>query len=384
MNKQHHLFLKHCIKIFNSVVTDIVRGLKTNVFTFFFITSVCIPSCSEEEKKPAFVAEPEDSTENKSYTAYFGVNLAGGEFGKTPGTYNVDYTYPTMQELDYFKSKGLKLIRLPFKWERIQPTLGEALNVTELNRLVAVVDSASSRGLFIVLDMHNYGRRKVEGSNQIIGTPAVKIEDIKYAWREIANTFKSKTNIWGYGIMNEPHDMLTSPTWFTIAQQIIAGIRTTDTTTSIIVGGDSWSSAERWVQSSDSLKYLADPSKKIIFEAHVYFDDDASGTYNDTYDNEKANANTGVTRVTPFVNWLKSNKLKGFIGEYGVPNNDSRWLIVLDNFLAFLKSNCINGTYWAAGPWWGNYSLSVEPKNGADQPQMSVLKYHLGLESNCP
>lgn len=360
------------------------RNIHSAIVVVAILTAFCMHSCTEEVKRPAYVKEPTDTSGNKSYTTFFGVNLAGGEFGKTPGTYNVDYTYPTLQELDYFKSIGLRLIRLPFKWERLQPTLGEGLNATELNRIVSVVDSANSRGLLIILDMHNYGRRKSEGSNQVIGTAAVKTDDIKYAWSEIAAAFKSKTNIWGYGIMNEPHDMLTSPTWFTIAQEIITGIRTRDTTTSILVGGDSWSSAERWVQSSDSLKYLSDPAKKIIFEAHVYFDDDASGTYNDTYDNEKATANTGITRVTPFVNWLKSNNFKGFIGEYGVPNNDSRWLIVLDNFLSFLKSNCINGTYWAAGPWWGDYPLSVEPKNGTDKPQMSVLKYHLGLEANCP
>ncbi|MFN3405370.1 MAG: hypothetical protein ACK40G_14825 [Cytophagaceae bacterium] len=46
----------------------------------------------------------------------FGVNLSGAEFGSVfPGTYNSHYTYPTVAELDYFKSKGLTLIRLPFK-----------------------------------------------------------------------------------------------------------------------------------------------------------------------------------------------------------------------------------------------------------------------------
>jgi len=31
-------------------------------------------------------------------------------------------------------------------------------------------------------------------------------------------------------------------------------------------------------------------------------------------------------------------------------------------------------TYWAAGRWWGNYPMSVQPKNGEDTPQMTVLK----------
>jgi len=38
-----------------------------------------------------------------------------------------------------------------------------------------------------------------------------------------------------------------------------------------------------------------------------------------------------------------------------------------------LKENGLGGTSWAAGPWWGNYALSVEPRNGQDRPQMAVL-----------
>jgi endoglucanase len=52
----------------------------------------------------------------------FGVNLSGAEWGnRYPGTFGTDYTYPTASELDYYKSKGLTLIRLPFLWERVQP-----------------------------------------------------------------------------------------------------------------------------------------------------------------------------------------------------------------------------------------------------------------------
>ncbi len=53
-----------------------------------------------------------------------GVNLAGAEFGSASGVYGTSYIYPTASELDYFKSEGITLIRLPFMWERAQPTLG--------------------------------------------------------------------------------------------------------------------------------------------------------------------------------------------------------------------------------------------------------------------
>ena len=52
-----------------------------------------------------------------------GVNLAGAEFGSNvPGVFGTDYTYPTHAEIDYYASKGLGVIRLPFLWERMQRT----------------------------------------------------------------------------------------------------------------------------------------------------------------------------------------------------------------------------------------------------------------------
>ncbi|HAH53795.1 MAG TPA: glycosyl hydrolase family 5 [Flavobacterium sp.] len=315
----------------------------------------------------------------------FGVNLAGAEFGSNfPGTYNIDYTYPTSSELDYYHAKGLNLIRLPIKWERIQPILNGNLSAPELLRIKNFLLLAQNRNMNVIIDLHNYCRYNINGIDRIIGSNDLSIDNIKNLWTKLALELNTYTNIWGYGIMNEPHDLLVNATWFNIAQEIINGIRINDVTTRIIVGGDSYSSAARWIQYSDNLKNLSDPSNKLTFEAHVYFDNDASGSYDSNYDNEGAYPNIGVDRATPFVNWLLINNLNGFIGEYGIPANDNRWLVVLNNFLSYLKANCINGTYWAGGPWWGNYILSIEPELGVDKPQMSTLLNHLNTNSNCP
>lgn len=313
-------------------------------------------------------------------TVCFGVNLAGAEFGSNfPGTYGSDYVYPSTKILDYYASKGLRLIRLPIKWERVQPNLGTELNQKELERIEGVINNAKARDLLVIIDLHNYGRRSIDGTTHIIGSPEVSLTHIKDFWFRLADVLKNHSNIWGYGLMNEPHSMLPSPSWFTISQGIIDAIRVTDTSTNIIVGGDSWSSAEKWMKYSDNLKNLTDNSNKLIFEAHVYFDSDASGRYAKTYDKDGVNPYTGVERVTPFVNWLKANNFRGFIGEYGVPRNDVRWLTVLDNFLSYIKSNNINGTYWAGGAWWGDYTLSIEPKNSIDAPQMSIVQNYLSF-----
>lgn len=338
-----------------------------------------LPGLIYNESKPVqhlFQISRADTIMPDRNRAPFGTNASGAEFAphKAPGVYNREYSYPTVIQLDYFKSKGLTLFRLPFLWERIQRDLNGELDKEELARMMAFVDAALERNLWVILDMHNYGKRYINGTKVTIGSPGLSIEHVADAWKKLATHFKDKDNIWGYGLMNEPNAMLPSTPWVTISQQIINEIRKVDRKTPIMVGGDSWSSAERWVQSSDNLKTLKDPANNLIFEAHIYFDKDASGSYKKSYEEEEATPTIGIERAKPFVDWLKKNKFKGFVGEYGVPDNDPRWLITLDNMLKYLQENNINGAYWSAGPRWGKYVLAIEPRDGVDRPQMKVLE----------
>ena len=310
---------------------------------------------------------------------YFGVDISGAEWGAS----EQNLYYPTPEQLAYYQSKGIRLIRFAFRWETIQPALGGELNQAELDRLKKLVKNAANSNIYVILDLHNYCRYKIDDSEYIIGSDKLPVKYIKDLWTRLAEEFKSFDNIYGYGIMNEPHNMLPGTPWFNIAQEIINGIRTRDTGTTIIVGGDSWSSAEGWAKNSDNLKNLVDPNNNIIYEAHQYFDHDSSGKYKASYDDEGAYPNIGVDRVKPFIDWLKENKVRGFIGEYGVPGDDPRWLTVLDNFLKYLKDNKINGTYWAGGPRWGNYKLSIEPDQNGDKPQMSIVEKYLTADPNC-
>jgi endoglucanase len=70
-----------------------------------------------------------------------GVSLCGAEFGADKadfsnedlGVFGRDYTYNSERTAAYFCDNDLRLLRLPFRWERLQPRLGEALDETELN-----------------------------------------------------------------------------------------------------------------------------------------------------------------------------------------------------------------------------------------------------------
>ena len=116
--------------------------------------------------KAAFV-RPAVLTGNASREkCVFGVVLSGGDF--TPGgAYPGNYGYPPNASIDYYASKGMGIVRLPFLWERVQPARNGPLDATEMSRIDPVVDYAISRGLKVGIDVHNGGY----GYGALIGGP---------------------------------------------------------------------------------------------------------------------------------------------------------------------------------------------------------------------
>ena len=313
-----------------------------------------------------------------------------------------NFNTPNATELNYYKGKGLKLIRLPFLWERVQTSLGGALDPTYLATLDGIVAAANTAGVSIILDMHNYCRYPYNGS--IINTSGgPTIAQYAYAWKLLATHFAGQTAVYGYDIMNEPNNLGTASGggtnyWFPMAQAAIDSIRKVDQTHPIIVEGDYWSHGDKWLTynaiTNNNMKNLVDPKNNLVFEAHQYFDSDGSGTYSsNSFSGNGATVTTGVTLITPFVNWLQTNGLKGYVGEYGIPNNNAgdqtNWNTLLDNFLTYLQANCVMGTYWAGGPGWAypNYVIGIDPNNisttPVDAPQMVIAQKYTSLASSC-
>src|SRR4029078_11930417 len=68
---------------------------------------------------------------------YTGVNISGGEFNdqSLPGEYARDYVYPEPATVAYFATKGMNIIRVPVRWERLQHQLEGSLDEQEVQRL---------------------------------------------------------------------------------------------------------------------------------------------------------------------------------------------------------------------------------------------------------
>ena len=321
---------------------------------------------TEARESPVKKAGPAVKRADDPLQKMIGVNLAGGEFGKLPGRFGKEYIYPNAKQFAYYRSKGMVVVRLPFKWERIQREAMGPLDEDEIKRLDAVAALACEHGMALLLDMHNYAYYQ----GKLIGSPELPDKAFADVWRKLAGHFKDEKGVWAYGLMNEPKD--TKGRWRASAQAAVDAIRTVDRKHSICVCGEGWSGAHSW-KKINSRFLLHDPEDRLIYEAHQYFDRDNSGTYKQGYDQSGAHPDIGVERLKPFAEWLRENDARGFIGEFGVPAEDRRWLEVLDRFLAEMERGGIGGAYWAGGPWWGKYPLAIEPKDGQDRPQMKVL-----------
>ena len=123
-----------------------------------------------------------------------------------------------------------------------------------------------------------------------------------------------------------------------------------------MIGGADWSSSERWRSANGPDAWVDDAN--VVYEAHCYFDADASGKYAVSFADEARRdpglADRGVRRAAPFLEWCARTGSRGFLGEFGVPPAEPGWLDVLTPFLTRLAGSETPGCLWAAGSGGGS------------------------------
>ena len=249
-------------------------------------------------------------TANQTTTEYArGINNNGGEFGAVsaaptssfsnanPGTYDRAYHYDSQATFAFLASRGVKIIRLPFRWERIQPTLGAPLDAAEVTRIRDAVGRAKSAGLQVVLDMHNYGAYYLfdgtQGVRRAVGSEQVPNALFADVWKRISAAFKGNDGIYAYDLMNEPVGLSAgskatpAKTWEAASRQAVKAIRSNGDTTIVMVPGYNWSGAQQWTRQHRK-PWVKD--RRVKYEAHHYLDSDHSGEYEHSYDEEVAKA----------------------------------------------------------------------------------------------
>ena len=250
-----------------------------------------------------------------------GVNFSGGQAideatfsNENPGNFssssggpvgNRDYWYPGIardsvtgqNSFEYLYGRGVRLVRLGLRWERIQPTLGAPLKATELARYKESVDAASVAGLRVIIDVHNYGGYYFADSRQPLNSARLTGEHFKDLWQRLSYNFAGHPTVAAYDLMNEPFirdgivasfGQQATRTWEDLTKAVVDRIRGQGDTTAIAVpvyaGMGEVSSAHPdgpWIQNDEN----------ILYTAHQYFDHyygpgTGGGKYRQSYDQE--------------------------------------------------------------------------------------------------
>lgn len=305
-----------------------------------------------------------------------GVNMAGAEFRAKvlPGRMGRDYAYPSEIDLNYFLNQGFKTIRFPFRWERLQRTLGGPFDAEEVAQLDRVVRHITGKGGYVILDPHNYARY----NRQLIGSKEVPIAAFASFWADLAKRYSSNQRVI-FGLMNEPFK-IKADDWRRAVDAAVAAIRKTGARNLILAPGTAWTGAHSWlkprngISNAEAFRTLSDPGNNIAFDVHQYLDSDYSGRRDSCQGEE-----TGEKALEGFTQWLRKNKHRALLGEFAGGDNPV-CLKALDRMLKHVKANAdvwIGWTYWAAGAWWGKYQFSVHPSPKGPRPQMQLLKKHV-------
>lgn len=322
-----------------------------------------------------------------------GVNLSGAEFGSTvPGTFGTDYFYLDNGLIDYFVNKGATCLRIPFYWERVQNGLSGPLRTQDINEIDRMVTRATSQGVYVLLDPHNYFRYAygtLSTKKYINESGGPTTADFADLWSKLAGHFKNNPRVI-FGLMNEPFNTEASgtpantyPNMIAVWNAAVAAIRNAGATQLILVPGSEFTGAHSLVGggSAAALLNVVDPGNNMAIEVHQYLDSDDSGTYPpDSFGTSVIGK--GATVLQQVTDWARSNGKTLFLGEFNAPPNASG-ITEMRAMMDYVSANAdvwVGWTGWAAGGYDKFYGLKLDPWSdvpSVDRPLWSLLRNYI-------
>lgn len=162
------------------------------IIAFYFVLA---PEANSNDSAPVDISWP-----------LTGVNLSGMEFAYP--------FFPNEAEAAYYSNRGMKIIRLPVKWEYLQPISGQDFDRSFLEKMKKSISYIENHGMVTMIDIHNFG--KYGSRHKITG-------NIEKGKETVRNTNTAGIlpghYIWGAGIPNGTEVLsVNSATQFTMSK----------------------------------------------------------------------------------------------------------------------------------------------------------------------
>jgi aryl-phospho-beta-D-glucosidase BglC (GH1 family) len=142
----------------------------------------------------------------------------------------------------------------------------ETMLAEHLKKLDAILPACEKYGLMVVVDLHTGPGQWAESGRGLFTSAACQKRFVEI-WREIARRYKNAKAVWGYDLVNEPHESPFDPElsdWQELAERAAKAIRAIDPERTIIVepaeGGGPGGMAQ--------LRPIAVPN--VVYSVHMY------------------------------------------------------------------------------------------------------------------
>ena len=142
----------------------------------------------------------------------------------------------------------------------------EAMLAVHLKKLDAILPACEKYGLMVAVDLHTGPGQWAESGRGLFTSAACQKRFVEI-WREIARRYKNAKAVWGYDLVNEPHESPFDPDlsdWQELAERAAKAIREIDPERTIIVepaeGGGPGGMAQ--------LRPIAVPN--VVYSVHMY------------------------------------------------------------------------------------------------------------------
>lgn len=344
---------------------------------------------------------------------YTGYNLSGLEFSTSPN--NSVIPDLSSQGADYedtvaLLAQGANTIRLPIRWEYLQPYEKEdansisntlAFQVYFSNLVLPLLQTLTEKKYHVILDLHSYMHYSQVGT-EVAGCYG----DGKCPDGKLITDPKPYVGIWSklyqaisasgldekylmFDLVNEPatteDETLTAQQAFDMQVEVIKAIDNLGFTSKYLVEGVHWSGLHSWQQAGNAEIFtrknllasgLSESliDQQLIINVHQYLDSNYSGTHDQCQQNIMTTGTDGFN-LDQFTDYLKENQFKAIVTETGVGHNQQSCSKPFSDFLSYLRTHAytsekqygfVGWTIWSTGHGWGNYNLRVKPHDWKD------------------
>jgi endoglucanase len=181
-----------------------------------------------------------------------GVNVLG---------YDPIWTDPSRARFkqSYFKAihdAGFDFLRVNLQAFRHMKQSGE-LEDAWLKRLDWVVDNATAAGLSVILDEHDF-----EPCSNDAATCRIALGNF---WKQVAPRYRNAPPSVMFELLNEPHAQLDADHWNALLADMLAIVRRTNPTRTVVIGPTQWNSLDQL----PTLK-LPENDRNILVTFHYY------------------------------------------------------------------------------------------------------------------